>query len=284
MPKPRRMRTKAGTKSLLANSDAKATLQRAAKAAGVSLRDLVHLAVDAGAALSVPKKDSATERYTLEDLGRRMWTLVLTEIGPSERPEWFKGLAKTQQVALIVFLRDQGFSTATIARELDLSVSTVQSTWNRFADELGTQVVNVRLNTIVGDLQLAAERAGEGAMRKEDWSTYWRIQKELIGLLQDLGVVDRAIHRSEVEHVHKVEGEVEHRVKFEQQASAEVDRIVALRLKQQRREEEIKQVDAEVINPALIDEIPHELQPKDHQLSMSMPFVDEEYLEDIEDA
>lgn len=273
----KRTRTKAGTKSLLADAAAGDILRRAASAVDLELEDLINLAVDAGASVAPPQADHATERFTLEDLGSRMWTLMATT-APSERPAWFEGLVETQKVSLLVFLRHRGYSSSSIAREFEIDPQTVQATYNRMADELGTQVVNVRLNTIVGQLQIAAERASEGAMQKDDWSTFWRIQKELIGLLQSLGIVDQAIHRVKMEHEHKHD----HTVKFEEQARAEIDRIVALERKKLARSEELKRLEVTVDAPKT-DDVPAELAPKVRAQSMDQPFVDEEYLDDIED-
>ncbi len=278
-----RKRTLSGTKSKLADPNAKALLTQAAEAAGLKVEELVQLAVDSGALVApTPPTDRATEVYSLRDLGDRMWKLSSTVI-PSDRPEWFRDkLLEKQQVALITFLRHRGFSSQTIAQDFGVSPDHVTATFQKFADELGTQVVNVRLNTIVGQLQVASERAAEGAMQKEDWSTYWRIQKEMISMLQSLGIVDRAIHRSEVEvkHTH----DHEHRVKFEEQAKMEVDRMVELELKKQRRAEEIKQIEHMELEPeAEVAEVPTDLKPKVRAVSMDEKFVDEEYLEDIED-
>ena len=115
----------------------------------------------------------------------------------------------------------------------------------------------MRLNTLVGNLQIAAERAGEGAMEKDDWGTYWRVQKEMIALLQSLGIVKQAIRKVEVAH------------HFDDQKSAELEAILELERKQAARREELKRADFQ-----LTDEVPQLSLPAPS--SMAKPFEEDE--------
>jgi hypothetical protein len=220
---------KEDTPSALTDPKARDRLVAAAEAAGLdSVEALADLVVDSGV-LALPG-DGVTERYTLEDLGVQM----RSQLPPTGRPEWFDGLVETQQVALVSVLRSRGFSTTTISTDFGIDPIAVSKIYARYGDELGAQVVNVRLNTLVGQMQLAAERASEGAMAKEDWGTYWRIQKETIGVLQSLGIVKKAIQKVEIAHT------------FDDQKSAELEAILDIERKQHARREEMKKADFEV--------------------------------------
>jgi hypothetical protein len=211
----------------------------AATAAGLeSIEALVDLVSDSGA-LSVPPTDGVSEVYSVEDLGVQM----RTQMPPDGRPAWFEGLVETQQSALVAVLRARGYSSTAIGTDFGITVIQVNKIASRYADELGAQVVNVRLNTLVGNMQLAGERAAEGAMKKEDWGTYWRIQKETIALLQSLGIVKKAIQKVEIAHT------------FDDQKQAELDAILDIERKQQARREEIKDAEFSVHDPvpALLD-------------------------------
>ena len=227
------MAVKNTKRTALVDPAARDRLIAAAEAAGLeSLEALADLVADSGL-LALPPTDGVAEVYTVEDLGVQM----RTQMPPTDRPEWFLGLLDTQQVALISLLRSRGYSSTVIGRDFGITEIQVNKHYAKHADELGGQVVNVRLNTLVGNMQLAAERASEGAMQKEDWGTYWRIQKETIALLQSLGIVKKAIQKVEVAHT------------FDDQKGAELNALLELERKKNAREEEIKTADFEVMDP-----------------------------------
>ena len=91
---------------------------------------------------------------------------------------------------------------------------------------------------MVGHMQLAAERAPEGTMKKDDWGTVWRIQKEMIGFLQSLGIVKKAIQRVEVAHT------------LDDQKSAELNALLDLERKKRARREELNRGDLALPPPA----------------------------------
>lgn len=221
---------------------AKDKLQRAADSIGLSLQQLVDLVADSGALTIAPPKDKDgfTPTLTMRDLGRRMWTELQVTMRP-ERSTWFAGLLRQQQVALVVTLREHGYRSEVIANDLGLSPLEVTRIYSEHADNIGAQVANIRLNTLAGHVQLAAERAQQGLMEQGEWAAYFRVSKDLVAILQSLGIVDSAVRRVEVTH----------NVNFGEQQKAEVDAMVQLELKKRKRLEEIKQADY-----ALVDEVP----------------------------
>lgn len=244
---------KGGKRTALVDPSAKDRLNAAAVAAGLeSIEQLADLVADSGA-LALPPTDGVSEVYTLEDLGVQMRS-QLASVAPTERPTWFAGLVEPQQVALVSVLRARGYSSQVISNDFGIDPVAVNKIFARYADDLGAQVVNVRLNTLVGQMQLAAERASEGAMKKEDWGTYWRIQKETIAVLQSLGIVKKAIQKVEIAHT------------FDDQKSAELAAILDIERKQHTRREEIKQAEFEVH-----DAVPPIALPA---TSMEVPYAD----------
>ena len=224
----------------VADPKALEVLGQAARSVGLSVEELANLMVEGGIT-ALPPSDGITGRYTLKDLGLRLWG-SMQEVPRNQRAAWFEGLVPTQQTAVIVTLREQGFSSQAIAGDFHLDPMDVMRTWNQHSGKLGAQVVGIRLNSIAGNLQLVAERAQQGCMEKGDYSALWRIQKELTHQLQSIGIVDRAIHRVEVTH------------KVGSETKAEVDKLVELEEKKRRRAEEVKLIEAKVT-----DSIPEEV-------------------------
>jgi len=221
----------------VADPHALALVQKAAKAVGLDVESLANLMVEGGIT-AIPPSDGITGRYTLKDLGTRLWGTMQEQPRPA-RAQWFAGLMDTQKIAVVVTLRGKGFATQVISQEFNIPMMDVLRIWNEHADNLGAQVVGIRLNTIAGNLQVVAERAQQGAMQKNDWSAMWRIQKELTAVLQSIGIVDRAIHKVQVTH------------KFDEQKQTELEKLLELERKKLSRAEEVKLIEAEVI-----DEVP----------------------------
>ena len=250
----RRRTATGGVRSALVDPGVKARLEAAAAHAGFAgVEELVNLVVDGGF-VAMPPDDGVTETYSLEDLGEQMHA----QMPPTARAEWFAELVDTQKVALVSMLRARGYSSMVIARDFAVAELEVNRIYAKYADDLGAQVINVRLNTLVGNLQLAAERAGEGSMEKKDWGTYWRIQKEMIALLQSLGIVKQAIRKVEVAH------------KFDDQKQSELDALLELERKQVARTEELQRADFEVL-----DAVP-QLNLPEPTGSMAEPFKDDQ--------
>lgn len=195
--KHRVVRGKRIASSALVDGGAADRIAVAAKAAGLSVDQLVDLVADSGLLAEKPP-DGISEVLSLEDLGARLHNLSCSK-PRSERAQWFRGLVETQQKALLTVLRERGYATAVIAQDYDIDPMLVVQAHNAFADNLGKNVVNTRLSTLAGHMQLAAERAQQGAMEKDDWSTFWKIHKEMVMLLQSMGVIDRAAQKIEVD-------------------------------------------------------------------------------------
>lgn len=174
------------------------TAAAAAEAVGLSVQELADLLVDNGLT-ALPPKDGVTRKYTLEDLGTRLWG-TLQEQPRSKRAEWFAGLSDPQKAAIIVKLRATGFSTLAISNDFEIGERKVRETYNAYSDQLGAQVSGIRLDTLVGQMQTVYERVTELAAEQGNYSAMWKFQKELVGVLQSVGVVERAIHRVEVTH------------------------------------------------------------------------------------
>lgn len=183
---------------VIADSDAMKTARSAAAAVGLTVEELADLMVD-NALTALPPKDGVTQRYTLEDLGARLWGDLQQEL-PSKRAEWFDWLSDPQKTAIIVKMRSTGFSTLAVANDFQVSERKIRDTYNAYSDQLGAQVSGIRLDTLVGQMQMVHERVIELAAREGDYSAMWRFQKELLAALQSVGIVERAIHRVEVSH------------------------------------------------------------------------------------
>lgn len=223
------MTRKAAAPPAVADPTAKAKLEAAAQAAGLSLQALADLIYEAGV-VPPPSSDGLTQRYTLHDLGKKLLTELQTQVRDS-RSAWFHELAPVQQKALICVLREEGYPTETIARELRVDPADVMRTWNTYASELGSQVVGLRLDTIAGQMQVSYEKAMHLALEKGDGRAVFAIEKDRIAVLQGLGITEKAVHRVEVTH------------KMDEEQKAELERLVELRGKQERRRIEIAELD-----------------------------------------
>lgn len=229
-----RRRSRGNRPSPLVDSGAAEKLSAAAEAVGLERDQLVSLVSDSGL-LAIPPSDGVGEQMSLEDLGKRLWNLS-TSKPKGERAEWFAALVPAQQQALLTVLRDRGYATAVIAQEFGIDPMMVVEAYNKFADNLGARVTNVRMNTIAGQMVLAMERAAQMAIENEDAATFWRINKEGIQMLQSLGIVDRAAQKVEIDS--KVQIGVDEK-------RAEIARIVELARREDQRRLEIEQSERE---------------------------------------
>jgi len=227
----------------IGNSSAYDLACRAAASVGMSVEELADVLVDGGIT-ALPPSDGITRTYTLEDLGRRLWA-EMNSRPKSRRVEWFHNLTPAQRTAVVVVMRVDGFATSTISREFRIPERDIVAAFNAHADDLGAQVVGLRLNTIAGQMQLVYERAVEMEMRKGNGRAVWAIEKERVGVLQSLGIVDQAVHKSEVTH------------KFDEQTKAEIEALAELRNKQRIRAEEVKQIEDEG-HPQTVGELDYE--------------------------
>jgi hypothetical protein len=233
----RRREQAATAASALVDPAARQKLELAAEAAGLTLAQLVDLVHDSGAMSTPPDApDGVTTTLTLGELGKRMWGELQQVLLP-HRAAWFQELLEPQQIALVVTLRDEGFRPEIIARELGISSVRVREVHDQYADRIGAQVTQVRLSTIAGHVQLAAERAMEGLKADGDWKGYFAVQRDVVKVLQSLGIVDQAIHRVEVTH------------KIEDNRQAEIEAMLELERKKAKRKLEITVADGTTLDP-----------------------------------
>lgn len=90
-------------------------------------------------------------------------------------------------------------------------------------------LANLQLETIVTKLLAAAEEAAAGLKKEEDWKAFWGVHHDLARVLHGLGLFgaqEKPIEPSIVRD----------------QISQEVEAMVQLRLKQQRRDAELLQM------------------------------------------
>jgi hypothetical protein len=178
--------------------------------------------------------DPLTERFTLEDLGDRLAMVAQTE-SPPLRQAWFTNLVPVQRNAVVTALRHRGYSALSISNDFGLPELQVEKIYAEHVTQLGAQVLAVRLDTLVGQISAAKQRAQEMAIKKGDAGTFWRVEKEHTGLLQDLGVLERAAHKVEVVN------------KAEESKAAAFTRLVSLAEMKARRNVELKKIEATVV-------------------------------------
>ena len=231
-----RTRTQSRARALLADPKAAARIQEAAASVGITSEQLVDLVVDSGL-MALPPADGITEVMTLEDLGTALHAQLSGVPSREDRPKWFGGLTPTQKVALITTLRAKGYSTLAISNDFGVDQLEVNRLYHEHADKLGAQVMGVRQSTLIGTLQIQAEKAQEAAMEKGDVGTFWRVAKEMISILQSMGIVDQAAHKMEVTH------------KFDEVKKAEIQKMLDMERRQQQRLQEIKHIEATVHEP-----------------------------------
>lgn len=216
---------------MVANTDAAATVERAASSVGLTTQQLLDLIFDTGIA-ALPPSSLVTEKYTLDDLGKRLWSEMQGQ-PKAGRAAWFAKLIDVQKAAVVCSVRNQGYSSEAIANDFQIDIADVVRTWNAYASKLGAQVVGLRLDAIAGQLQLAAERAQQMAIQAGDHRTYWKIANDLLDALQSIGIVDRAVHRVEVSH-HLTDDK-----------KLELDKLIELSKKEERRSLEIKVIETD---------------------------------------
>ena len=211
--------------------DAAVLIEQAADAAGMTVEQLAKTVIDLyGKKLAKP---NAHERLSRKELGLALWR-DLQRIAKPNRGAWYQELADEQKISLIVALRHEGYRSDVIARDLNIAQTQVSELYNRYADTVGSQVSMVRVSTILGAVTADLELAQEGMRNAGDWKGYWAARAKYVSILQDLGVVERAAQRIDINH------------NFEQAKKAEIDGILLLEEKKKQRQAEIREVEFEV--------------------------------------
>lgn len=214
----------------VADPEAKRKVEAAAAHVGLSIQALTDMILDNAMAIDPKKDTSIVDRYTLEDLGKRLWSMMQMS-HRCERGQWFSKLTDPQKAAIITVLRHRGFSAQTISQDFEVPLEKVNKTWNAYSGQMGTQVLGLRLDTIAGQVQAVSERAQEMAMLAGDHKAFWAIEKDKVKVYQSIGIVDRAIHRVEVTH------------KIDDEQRAEIDRLVQIEAKTSKASERVKLLD-----------------------------------------
>lgn len=194
----------------------KEKLEFAAAAVGMTVPEL------AAAAAGSIRPPSVSNDLTVEEVGTFLFQRYQTmmQVEPEIRMEWFSGLTDTQKDMLCCWLVDKGFAPLHLASELGITVDEVRKSWDLYVARLGSTVQNVKMDALVGTLTARADHLFQMAMEGKDARLAWTIQKDQVKLLQDLGVVRRAVYRQEVVH------------EMGEGARAELDRMLALREKE----------------------------------------------------
>lgn len=178
-------------------------LEAAADAINSTPEQLAMMLIDAGF-VQTPK-DGVGDHLSLEQLGASLY-IKMQDVAKTDRPAWYRELAKPQQVALLVYLRRQDFSSMTISNDLDVPVRTVSMYFNQYAENVGANVLAARSETVAGLLQLRVEQLIEriNSLSEEEYNALdkaklvWTITKDHTKLLTDLGFIDRAPTKVEV--------------------------------------------------------------------------------------
>lgn len=223
--------------SHLIDKDLRKKLEAAAKSVGMSREQLLEaLQSDINPSEGVEFND-LTVSMTVGDVGQALH-LKMERTPESARAEFYRGLTRGQQGSLVTHLTHIGFAPASIALEFGIPETEVRRYWEEYSDKLGQKTTGIRLQTLVGQLQSKAETISEMAMRDNDSRLAWQIQKDMVKLLQDLDVVERAVHRSEVTH----------KMELSEADAQELDLMLKLREKKKQAKEELKQIQADVMD------------------------------------
>lgn len=188
-----------------------------------------------------------TVSMTVGDVGQALH-LKMDRTPDSERAEFFRGLTHGQKGALVTHLTHVGFAPTSIALGFGIPEVEVRRYWEEYSDKLGQKTTGIRIQTLVGQLQAKAETLSEMALRDKDSRLAWQIQKDMVKLLQDLDVVNRAVHRTEITH----------RMELSEADAQELDMMISLRKKKQVAEEKLKEIEATVIEediPEMSEEV-----------------------------
>jgi len=176
------------------------------------------------------------EDVTLDDIGRAL-TIQQNMLEDDEKREFWKKLTDIQQGALVAHLTHTGFAPTSIALAFGVSERTVREYWDQYSDRLGQRLQGIRLQTIVGNLQSRAEQLYEEARRTGKLNLAWKISMDHIKMMQDLGAVERAVHRSEVTH----------KLELTEAQEREYELAAELRQKRLKAQEEIKRIQADPV-------------------------------------
>jgi hypothetical protein len=212
--------------NLILDPALKARLQKAATQIGAkSLEDLAVALLDGGY-LGKTKSPLEIMRLPREEIGRSLLSQV-KEGG--DEPEFFRKLIPAQQHAVILHLMHEGSSAQSVASRFWLPVEEVIRVYNRYAQMIGEDVLQIRFESFVGMLTLRVEDLYHRALQEEKGGP--KIAADIlfkyINTMQQLGVLYRAPVKVEHSLTEEAQEEVE----------KEANRIVELQKKLKSRME-----------------------------------------------
>lgn len=218
-------------RSPLSDLELKKKLEKAAKAAGMSLEELREIAQLSG-------ETSMTQfRGTLDDCGADLYAAYRDMRDTGGDPvEFFKGLEDLQQVVLLVWLVDNGHAPLRLAREFGVSEQKIRQSWALYARQLGSSIRTMSADVIIGTLQARSETLYELLMQSGDIQNAWRVTRDTVFLMQRLGVVVDADREHEREMA-----------ELKDNAQVEINRMVDLKFKEEKNKRLAKAEEAEVI-------------------------------------
>lgn len=179
----------------------------------------------------------------MEDLGAELGAQLAEHTGSGEdaeqrRKAFFAGLLPLQQDALLLHLSESEHkSLAQLAVAFKVPLPRLRQALNEAILKKGEWVQSVSMEHVVGAMVMAAERSMRELAQEGSWAAYWKVQKELAGKLEDLGIVRRTPKRLDVT-VHGIDD-------LQKQ---ELERLLELERKQERRSEEIKRAQVSLID------------------------------------
>lgn len=234
--KPKRQRRQ--QKTTLLNVETQGKLQKAAEAAGfLDVAEMVLALHEGGHLAELPDHKLLTvEERTLAEVGNSL-AITLRATPKEQQDKLYSKLGPVQQGALVCHLWREGFSPANIALNLGVSENHVRQLWNEYADQIGSKVSGIRLNTLVGDMTSRMEENYQGLIRDGKRKQAMDIYNEWIEKMQNLGLVERAVYKQEVTH----------KLHLDQEGQMELENILAIRAKRAAAQEQMKRITVGVI-------------------------------------
>lgn len=220
-------------------------VQAAVEASGLTAAELLQALTAEVDPREAAEQNAVTEDVTLAEMGFSLHQ-QLSRRDDDEQAEFFRGLTKQQQGALVGHLTNEGFAPSSIALSFGVPEVRVRELWEEFADKLGQRITGIRLQTLVGKMTASAEKLYEQAVKDRKLNLAWKIQTDTVKILQDLGVVDRAAYRTEVTH----------KLELSEDDEREMDELLELRRRRKEAIERVKRIDAEVSEGDELPELP----------------------------
>src|SRR6185369_11911485 len=162
----------------------------------------------------------------------KLWPSLVIELLPEQR------------ASLVLHLLCKGHAAVTIANKLGLMPNLVKDIWRDYTAKVGDDVIGITLPGLVGRIDSLADSLREMAVEDNRPDRAWKIEKERVQMLQELGVVERAAKRYEVAHQHTLKaGDA-----ADAETQAEVERILDIERKRRESGERVKRINARVLD------------------------------------